>query len=80
MCIFEGYGHVALYEHEWGDLDSDFVHEVTHAYVNHLPLPTWMNEAIAMRMETLVTGLSRFELDRELFARHQKHWNQETLA
>jgi hypothetical protein len=80
MCIFEGYGHMALYEHEWGGLDSDFVHEVTHAYVSHLPLPTWINEAIAMRMETLVTGLPRFQLDRDLFARHQEYWNQETLT
>ncbi len=33
-----------------------------------------------MRMETLVTGLPRFQLDRELFACHQEYWNQETLT
>ena len=79
MCITEGYVHVALYEDEWGDLLSVFSHEASHAYVSHLTLPAWMDEAIAMRMETLVTGREEYHLDRELFDRHQELWNWENL-
>jgi len=79
ICINEGYVHIALYEDEWGDLISAFVHEATHAYVGHLPLPLWMNEAIAMRMEGLVAGKPEYQLDRELYGRHRTHWNRETL-
>ncbi len=79
MCITEGYVHVALYEDEWGDLLSVFSHEASHAYVSHLTLPAWMDEAIAMRMETLVAGREEYQLDRELFERHQALWNWENL-
>jgi len=80
LCITEGYVHVALFEDEWGDLISAFVHEATHAYVSHLSLPLWMEEAIAMRMEGLVAGRPEYQLDRELYHRHRTHWNRETLT
>lgn len=51
MCIHDGYTHVAL---PWQDEDScaaTIVHELTHASVQHLHLPLWLNEAIAQLLQ-----------------------------
>ena len=81
MCFTNsGYVHLALYLGEDVDLESIFIHEATHAYLCEWPIPTWMDEAMAMRMEGLVAGRPPAEMDRILFRRHQAHWNAETLA
>lgn len=51
MCIHGGYTHVAL---PWQDEDScagTIVHELTHASVQHLHLPLWLNEAVAQLLQ-----------------------------
>ena len=79
ICLNDGYTHLALYNEQFEGLLSMYVHEVTHAYLGHQVLPVWMDEAIAMRMESLVAGREETYLDRELFDRHRRLWNRETL-
>jgi len=55
------------------------VHELTHGCLGHLPIPMWVNEALAMRMEQVICGSDVFQLDRELYERHTAHWNAETI-
>ena len=80
LCLAHtGYVHLAMYFDPDFDLHTVFVHELTHAYLSHLNIPAWMNEALAMRMEGLVADNPPFPIDREIFARHQAYWNEETL-
>lgn len=58
---------------------TTLVHELTHGCVSHLPLPTWLNEALAMRMEQIVCGTQIMPLDRFLLEEHREHWNSETI-
>lgn len=81
MCINEGCLHYAF------PVDPDnpegyrtvLVHELTHGCVSHLPLPAWLNEAIAMRMEQVICGTQHVMLDRFLLKEHREHWNAETI-
>jgi len=58
---------------------APFVREMTHASLAHLPLPAWLNEALARRMERLVCHCRETSLDRERFARHVRCWNESTI-
>ena len=79
LCIQSGYVHYAFPTDDHAGYRRVLAHELTHACLSHLPIPAWLNEALAMRMETAVTGDSIFYLDQEIFDRHQSHWNEETI-
>ncbi|MBK1828876.1 hypothetical protein [Haloferula rosea] len=79
LCIQSGYTHYAFPTYDHNGYRTVLAHELTHACLSHLPIPAWLNEALAMRMETAVTGDSIFYLDREIFERHLHHWNEETI-
>lgn len=79
--LFErgGYLHLAFPTVEYARYRSVLAHELTHALLAELPIPTWLNEAVAMQMEDTVCFTPRFRLDRELLDRHLAHWNAETI-
>lgn len=79
LCIQSGYIHYAFPTYDHSGYRTVLAHELTHACVSHLPIPAWLNEALAMRMETAVTGDSIFYLDREMFERHLNYWNEHTI-
>jgi len=79
VCVNRGYVHYAFPSFDHGGYRRVLAHEMTHACLNHLPIPTWLNEALAMRMETAATGDSIFHLDREIHERHGNHWNEKTI-
>ena len=81
MCINEGCLHYAFYvdPDDPSAYRTTLVHELTHGCVNHLPLPAWLNEAIAMRMEQVICGTQVLLLDRHLLKEHLGHWNDETI-
>jgi len=74
----EGYAHFVVPTTDYGFFRSPFVHELTHACLAHLPLPLWLNEALAMRMEDEMCGLP-LELDREIYEKHQALWDEDTI-
>jgi len=51
MCIHSGYTHIAIPWRNQNDAANAVVHELTHDAVAHLPLPLWLNEAIAMTLQ-----------------------------
>lgn len=79
VCIQTGYIHYAFPTFDHSGYRTVLAHELTHACLSHLPIPAWLNEALAMRMETAVTGDSIFYLDREIFERHLSYWNEDTI-
>jgi hypothetical protein len=75
----EGYPHVALLTTGDTTYRTALVHELTHDCFSQFPLPTWINEALAMRMEREICGTEAYPLDRERRARHAAHWNPTTI-
>ena len=75
-----GYEHVA-YTQSWSAEQERaiLVHELAHNLVSHLPLPPWLNEALAMAFEADISGIAHEGLTRELAARHREYWNGETI-
>lgn len=80
VCLSgDGYVHFAFSAPEHTSYRSVLVHELTHGCLAHRPLPTWLNEALAIRMEQLICGSGHFEIDPDLCDRHFNFWNQEKI-
>jgi hypothetical protein len=80
VCLSgEGYVHFAFPTTDYSSYRTVLVHELTHGCLGHLPIPTWLNEALAMRMEQVICGSDIFHLDQEIYDKHTAHWNEETI-
>jgi hypothetical protein len=75
----EGYAHFAFPTTDYSSYRAVLVHELTHGCLAHLPLPSWLNEAMAMRMEDAICHFNSLNLDREIHRRHMQHWNSKTI-
>lgn len=76
IFLTEGYYHVAFPEGMTGDEERRVRnHELAHNLLQHLPLPRWLNEALAMAFE----GDSMTGLDTEMIRKHRAYWNAETI-
>lgn len=81
-CIFltEGYYHMAFPERSGGDEERRVRnHELAHNLLQHLPLPRWLNEALAMAFEGDSMGSQTAGLNAELILKHRAYWNAETI-
>jgi hypothetical protein len=80
MFLSDGYDHIA-YAQGWTDHDERplLVHELAHVFVAHLPLPAWLNEALAMAFEAEIAGSQLPPLTRELAERHREYWTADTI-
>jgi hypothetical protein len=79
ICIHKGYIHFALLTTDYNSYRTTLVHELTHGCVTHLPIPSWLNEALAMRMEQVICDSTVFHLDQEMYDRHLAYWDEETI-
>jgi hypothetical protein len=80
ICLDRGgYPHIAIPATDVSTDQLALAHELTHLWVSHLPLPLWLNEALAMRMEQIVCGQQPLHLDRDILERHSNHWNEDTI-
>ncbi len=77
MYLNYGYGHFVFHE---GDLDMAepiAAHEMTHALLAHLPIPTWLNEGMAVNMEAVICGTEPPRLTPAVYRKHQAYWSKE---
>ena len=75
-----GYSHIAYPHQVQTGADSHIlVHELTHNLLARLPLPLWLNEALAMAFEADITGYGLPLVTRELAAEHAAYWNARTI-
>lgn len=80
ICLYrDGYMHIAILMEEGASYEAVFVHEMTHGFLCHRPVPLWLNEALALRMEEVLLGNSTVSLNPERFALHKELWNAETI-
>jgi hypothetical protein len=62
MHINAGCSHFVTVKRELRLLEATIVHEMTHACLEHLPLPTWLNEGLAVNTEQRLAGAPRLAL------------------
>ena len=74
-----GYGHFALPRREPDELESVVAHELTHALVAHLPLPRWLNEGMAVNLESALCPRSGRRVELSWMDRHRQWWDAETV-
>lgn len=80
VFLHKGYAHIAYYELlSMNEERATLAHELAHNLVAHLPLPRWLNEALAEAFDTDIGGSRPRMLDRELHAQHEAYWNAETI-
>lgn len=80
LCIgTDGYIHFAIPVTDYSSYRTVLVHELTHSCLAHLPLPVWLNEAVAMRMEQAICGTQNFFIDHDIYQQHCDHWNEQTI-
>jgi hypothetical protein len=73
-----GYSHIAMPFHFVYSAKAVITHELVHNNLFHLPIPTWLNEGLAQRVEGIVVGRAS-GLDREMAQRHREFWDEESL-
>ncbi len=80
IFLRDSYLHIA-HPQSWSAAEErrTIVHELTHNLLAHLPLPAWLNEALAVAFETDIAGSDSEPLSRELAARHREYWNATTI-
>jgi hypothetical protein len=84
MFIQAGYGHFALCEGDADAMHPTIAHELTHALLAHLPIPTWLNEGMAVNTEHGLfpqLGDPRASLYslKEIAQQHAAFWNGERV-
>lgn len=79
MYLGDGCGHFITIKDQVTKIEPVIVHELTHALLGHLPIPTWLNEGLAVNTEhrfyppvigTHQGGTSAAEQHQ----RHQRFW------
>jgi len=79
LYISAGYGHFALNQGSQDANEFGLVHELTHSLLRGTPLPCWVEEALSQLMEEAILGPQGFICDKEMVARHQRHWRAHGL-
>jgi hypothetical protein len=79
LHIRELYPHVVVTGQEHGGLEDTLAHELTHAALQHLTMPQWLEEGLAQVFACAVTNRRPIQLDREMAEEHCRHWNERGL-
>lgn len=79
MFIHHGYGHFVFVQGPFDAMEPVVVHELTHCTVQHLPLPAWLNEGLAVNTEQrFVPARPRYSAS-EFAYLMGKFWNSQTI-
>jgi hypothetical protein len=80
MFLQQGYGHFVFVESEMTSMEAVIAHELTHCLLQHLPLPAWLNEGMAVNTEHRLCPPGRpLYTPEEMQEKHAAFWNGETI-
>ena len=79
VYLNEGYGHLVVPRREPGLLEPVLAHELAHALLSHLPLPRWLDEGVAVNLESVLCPRSARRLEVDWIGRHQRWWNRKSV-
>jgi hypothetical protein len=80
-CFLKAEYYHIVYPASWS-MDEEratLAHELTHNLLADLPLPRWLDEALAMAFQADVCGFGDEPVNRELSRRHREYWNEKTI-
>jgi hypothetical protein len=79
--MFMGHGlpHVALWGFNSDTRERTIAHELTHAAMADLPLPSWLNEGVTRVVEDVLLDQSHFWINSEIAREHRTYWNPKTI-
>lgn len=75
MYLNFGYGHFVFRNDDLDTAEMIVAHEMTHALLAHLPIPLWLNEGMAVNMESMITAVAPERLNNSLMGLHQSFWD-----
>jgi hypothetical protein len=78
-CIRSGFPHIAMYGSNLLRLESTLAHEMTHASLNHLTLPQWVEEGLAQIFQQEITERRFVTIDGEGAREHRRFWAKHGL-
>jgi len=80
MFLQHGYGHFVFVANKMRAMEPTIAHELTHCMVQHLPLPAWLNEGMAVNTEHRLCppGRPLYTPD-ELQEKHAAFWSETTI-
>lgn len=73
-----GYGHFVFCYQDLNAAESVIAHELTHALLDGLPIPLWLNEGVAQLAEISVTGRHYTRTD-EILETIDTFWSSQTI-
>ncbi len=77
MHIHAGHSHLVTRKREIHYTERTIAHEMTHACLAHLPLPSWLDEGLAVNTEIPLVGARALPFPpRELRAKHHAFWGE----
>ena len=77
MYINGGCGHFATIKQDLHNIEPVIAHELTHSCVSHLPLPTWINEGLAVNTEyQLHPPTSNLDTPQAMHQKHLRYWGE----
>ncbi len=81
MFLQHGYGHFVFVADDMLVMEPTIAHELTHCLVQHLPLPAWLNEGIAVSTEHRLSPSRAAPLytPEEMHRKHLAFWNKATI-
>jgi hypothetical protein len=80
MFLQYGYGHFVFVESQMSSMEPTIAHEHTHCLMQHLPLPAWLNEGIAVNTEHRLCPPGRpLHPPDEMHEKHLAFWNESTI-
>lgn len=75
----KGMGHFIFPHVDQFSSEMVSAHELTHALLNHLDLPIWLDEGIATNMEDSITTANPVDTSKEIREKHALFWNEERI-
>lgn len=78
MFVADGFPHVVLPNRSFEVEEVTLAHELTHAHLSHLDLPTWLNEGFATTLEDTLLGRGA-TLSSDAVKRHRGYWDESTI-
>jgi hypothetical protein len=80
-CFLKSHYCHIVYPASWSmeDERATLAHEMTHNLLADLPVPRWLDEALAMAFQADISGLDRESISKDLIRRHREYWDTCTI-
>jgi hypothetical protein len=77
--IGEGYPHIACFWSGETSVAQTITHELVHHSINHLRVPLWLHEGLAMTTERILGSQRAQMLSDDLPERHHRFWDEKLI-